>query len=154
VLGFTARPWLVLWPILAPLLVAVPFLYFSVTFGSGERAWAVACLVAPFLWLAFVGVSAGLHRWPLVALTGVGVPAVLLLAAAAYEYTDLARPIKPFPGMDSYIPALRRQLGPLAFVGASAIAIGVLHLVVAVIVVFATPRGGGAAVGGTGTESV
>jgi hypothetical protein len=138
--AYPSRPGLVLWPVLAPLLIAAPFVYFATTFGPGERTWAVACLVAPFLLLTIVGTAAGLHRWPRVAWACVGVPATLAFAAAAWVYVDLAQPIKPFPGMDSYIPALHRQLGPLAFAGACGIVIGVLHIAIAVIAALSGPR--------------
>jgi hypothetical protein len=130
---FVDRPLRVLWPLIFPVLVAVPFVYFSAQFTEGERAWAVACLVAPFLWLMFTGIAARVHRLPLFVWACVGVPSVLMFCAAAWTFTDLAKPMKPYPGMYSYVPVLRRQFGPVVFAGACALALGTTHVVAGLV---------------------
>jgi hypothetical protein len=139
--AFPGRAWIVAWPAIAPVLVAVPFVYFSPTFGPGERVWAVACLCAPFLWLALVGLVSAVYQWPRVAWICVGIPALLTLAAAAWTYTDLAQPMKLSPGMDSYVPTLHRQIGPLVFAGGCGLVIGVLHLALAASIALLGRRG-------------
>jgi hypothetical protein len=137
---FPRRRYLLLLPLVPPLVVAPPFVYFAVEFSSNDKAIAVGCLFAPFLWLIVVAAAAQLHRWLRVAWGCLLVPAVLLFIWSALVFADLARPIKPYPGMPAYLPALERRLSPMVFAAYSGAAIGCWHCAGAIVIAVAERR--------------
>ncbi len=127
------------WLLLAPMLIAAPFYYFSATFRPDERSMALVFLFAPFLWLAMTETLTGLNRRPLLAWLCIGLPALLMLVGAAWLYADIVQP-RATRRMDLEVPALLRQGLPAGFAAACGLGIGVVHIIAALAVGMATHR--------------
>lgn len=127
------RMWLVTWPLAPAALYGLVFGVLGVTFTSGERAFAIACLAAPFAWLAVVGGASKLQRWPLLAWVSIGVPAAIALCLLFFGYTSLVLDAST----SSYL-AITHGVGPVMM---SLVAVGVIGWYQAIVAWVVSKRG-------------
>ena len=133
------KPVLVLWPLLPAFLGALAFGYAARGLNTESRVFAGVCLVAPFIWLAIVGMVSSVTRRPALAWVCVGIPAILALGFAAYWFAEQVN----LPVAGSEYPDYRelgRQLSFPAFAVFVTGIMGWLHAVVAAVLVFRLPR--------------